>query len=313
MPKNQRSDGNILARYERMSEAQNLSNAMGDSASARRSGRNVDRLAEIANARGLDLSELDIEDFGDAEDLIPSRTRGAISTLTNMKRRQIGGRGGEWQDKQRGDSTLNRFKTRMHKNVESEAVRRYQDEYMAPLDDIAQRNEQRSQEDMISGGEAQAMRSRIAASVRQSEASRMQRIASAMGYGNAANSPAAAALAQESAIEADRTLVNTLRDTSLRISEMNEHERRLNTQLASQLAATRMAITTGDSSSLASMSGDIANVIDAFYSRERAWELQEKAIDAASQGPTHAETFATYASGVGDLAEGGAAIAGAGG
>lgn len=264
-----------LSQYEGYAEGANLATALGRSGAAEKLTTKMNRL--LKKNEGLDVSGLDIESFDNWEDFGTGSADQGVKALTRLRKKGLSKRG----VKDIGRAT-NRYQIGLNKSMEGLMKQGLQEEIDPSLEAAQERADQMAQEDAISAGEEAAMRSRIAAMVRQAEGSRLSRVGSALGIGNMENSPAAAALASRAAEDADRTLVSSLRDMGLQVDQMNRDEARKDIELATRIASQRFNILNGDASSLISMRGDIAEMIDALYSRDVAIDLQRQALDDAS-------------------------------
>lgn len=266
-----------LGKYEKYAEAGNLAESIGRLGAARKARK---RTTNILNKNPeLDVSGVDVQDFGNWEDYGPGSADLAVSGLRSLRK--------PWASHAKDPArAMNRFGINLNAALEGKMKTGLQNEVMPSIDAAQARADELAGTAAISASEEQAMRSRMVSMVRKMESERMARLGSALGYGNSTSSPAAAALAADAADDADRSIVSSLRDLGLQVSELNRQQARLDTDLATRIASTRFAIQNGDSKSLISMRGDIAQMLDALYSRDATLELQRKELKEASERTT---------------------------
>lgn len=267
----------LLGKYEKFSEAENLAESIGRLGAARKARKKTTKLLE--KNPGLDVSGVDVQDFGNWEDYGPGSADLAMSGLRTLRR--------PWANRAKDPArAMNRYGINLNTALEGKMKTGLMDEVMPSVDAAQARADELAGTAAISASEEQAMRSRMVSMVRKMESERLARLGSALGYGNATSSPAAAALAADASDDADRSIVSSLRDLGLQVSEMNRQQARLDTDLATRIASTRFAIQNGDSKSLIGMRGDIAQMLDALYSRDATLELQRKELKEASERTT---------------------------
>jgi len=264
---------------DKLDDAAALARALGQSHRAERLDARIARYAQ----RHPDWEDTSpAPDYSDWRDLgMSSEAQAALMHLSKQRIRKVI-RGST--DPADYAALVNRARIRQAKQVESAMKRGLIDEIDPSLRAAQQRADEMLGTSAVSASEEASLRSRIAATVRQNEASRMSRIAAALGMANTSASPAAAALAARNAEEADQTLVSTLRDTRLQVSQLNREDARRSIDLATRIATQRYNVLNGDSKSLIAMQGDIAETIDALYSRDQALELQKAGLEESAEG-----------------------------
>jgi hypothetical protein len=119
-----------------------------------------------------------------------------------------------------------------------------------------------------------------------------------LGLGNVSQSPAAQALAADVAADADRTLVSTLRDTSLAVSGINREQGRADMAMAGNVASMRHGLLSGATSLIQSRS-DAAGIMDALYARDASLDLQRRAMKESGGGAGNAQMGTGIGSAVG--------------
>lgn len=277
----------LRSAYERQSEAGGLAGAFGDTARADRyGGRAAQTLARLTAAGG-DTSGIDIADFSGLFD--PTSARTAINTLSRGAAQRADARGGNY------DRTRNRSAVRMQNDVsgllqsrETDRKRNeFNDNILPTYTGAMDRLNELAGTSAISAEQEGLLRSQIAATNRTAAASNLGRTASALGMRGMADSPAAAALASSVAQDYDVSLMNSLSDMGLKVSEMNREQTRQDSAAAASLATLRAnsenAYMSGDINAQIAIGRDTAELIDAMYSRDKAFDLMQKQVDEAGK------------------------------
>lgn len=282
-------------KYTKWTEAGNLAEAVGRGAAARKARKRAERV--LARNPGFDPEGLDFREFDEYSDFAPGNADNAYGGVRQLAKRKFRGADDKARAMNRWGIGMNNAMEGVMEDQHSTALR---EEIDPSLEAAQQRMDELASQDAISATQEQEMRSNIASQIQQQKASKLATVAATMGLGGMENSPAAAALAAEAADDADRSLVGTLRDMGLQVSELNRHQARLDTDLATRIASQRYAVLHGNADELIRMRGDIASTLDALYSRDRTMEMMREQIDQADQDPG----WLDYATGTADMLKG---------
>lgn len=277
----------LLSRYEQAREAGNLATALGRSGLAGREQSLAERIAANAERRGVDLSGLDIQEFGDWQSLNPADTNLARRGLLNLQKPRF-------HQGKNFDRSVNRFQIGLNTDIGAKAKEGFTRTVMPSLDAAQKQADEFVQQPAVGAGAEQALRSRISAMIRSVEGERLNRLSGTLGLGSSRNSPASAALASSISGEADQMLVNTLRDTALKTSEINREQGRRDVDLASRIATIRANVVNADPNSLIALNKQLASELDALYTRDQTLDLMWKQYEDATD-ESLGERISSYA------------------
>lgn len=273
------------SRYEGLSEAANIADVTGNAGMAARSRAQLDKF--LGKHTDFDPSSVAVDTFRTADggvdySRLASGADQGIGALVRMRKQKLR-KGGGSEDIGRA---LNHYKIGLQGDIERSSKEALLGEINPSLDAAQSAADARLGESAINAGEEQAMRSRISAMVRSAESQRMARIGAGLGYGNMANSPAAAALAADAANDADTSIVSSLRDLGLQVSEVNRAQAAKDIELATRTAAAKFSLNNGESKSIIAMRGEVQQMLDALYSRDQTMDLMKKQLEESGQQST---------------------------
>lgn len=292
-------DQRLLDRYATFRAGASLANAVpGYTGLGSRATSLADRIA--ARHPGLDVSSVQTPDYSNWQDLGPGSNEQGLAGLTRVAARQFKNQGGDFDQRMAG------FRAKLGSSTAGAIQRGAQAELMPSLNAAQERADSLAGTAAISAGDEQAMKSRLSAMVRSAESTRMARIGAQLGIGSMASSPAAAALAQQSAEEADQAITSSMRDMGLQINETNRSQARMDVDLAARIASARHAVLSGNPTTLASMQTDITAMLDALYSRNQTMDMMQKQIAEAGKSSLadRLSTWTGVAKGITGLATG---------
>lgn len=264
----------LRGKYERQSEASNLLGAFGNSARSERfAGRASDTLAALTR-RGGNAEGLDIADF--SGEFNPTDAGPAIGYISDANAGKV------------------RRQNKVSSLLEERGLARKQDEFdtniLPTYTGAMDRLNELAGTAAISAEQEGYLRSQIAATNRNSAASNLGRVSSALGLRGMADSPAAAALASSVAQDYDIALSNQLADMGFRVAETNREQARQDSAAAASLATLRInaenAYLANDVDAVQNIGRDTAALIDALYSRDKTFDLMEKQVQAAGDQST---------------------------
>jgi hypothetical protein len=261
------------ARYKRWSDTAALADTLGRQGAAAQARKKLANL--LRKNPDADFSGVEAQDFSDWRNLGPGGPANeAMAGLRRLRHKR------SWEMDQatgQGGRSMNRFGTVLNKEMEAAMRRGETEEIDTTLRDAQERANERMATPAVGAGDEQAIRSRAAAMVQQQASSRLARVGAMLGLGNVSQSPAAQALAADVAADADRTLVSTLRDTSLAVSGINREQGRADMAMAGNVASMRHGLLSGATSLIQSRS-DAAGIMDALYARDASLDLQRRAM-----------------------------------
>lgn len=270
----QKPTGRLAHRYQSNLYGAGYSSAMGDQASSDRLNQILER--QRTRHPGMDFSGYKTPDWQDPNQWTTANASQAINSLTRL-------RTPSFQQSPNYDVARNHYQNQAWSDFAGKVQGDEQSSLNKELDPVEQANNEMLSTSAFSGQDEMAMRSSLAAQVRAAESQRMNRLASGLGLGNTINSPASAALAEDSAESADSTITSTMRDLGLQVNEMNRTAKAADINRASQIVALRHSIATGSPSTLSTMGTNVAAMIDALYSRDQTMRLMEKQIHDAGK------------------------------